>query len=56
VGESYYVKTDDEGKCLALRKEGDKWLCSAGTDKPFQCLEDPLVEGCNIKRKVVRPK
>jgi hypothetical protein len=33
---------DDEGKCNALVKEGDRWLCTAGADKPFRCLQDPL--------------
>ena len=33
---------DDELKCNALVKEGDKWVCTAGADKPFRCLQDPL--------------
>jgi len=33
---------DDEGKCNALNKEGDKWLCTAGSRKPFKCLSDPI--------------
>jgi len=33
--------SDDEGKCNALEKEGDKWLCTAGARRPFRCLPDP---------------
>lgn len=33
--------SDDEGKCNALKKEGDKWICTAGANKPFRCLSDP---------------
>ena len=33
--------TDDEGKCNKLKKEDDKWLCTAGHQKPFCCISDP---------------
>ena len=33
--------TNGEGKCNKLTKEGSKWLCSAGWQKPFACLADP---------------
>jgi hypothetical protein len=47
---------DDEGKCNALTKEGDIWVCSAGTKRPYDCLFDPLKENtpeCSIVRKKV---
>lgn len=43
--------SNDELKCNALYKEGDRWLCDAGSKKPFKCLADPLkvnVSGCAI--------
>ena len=48
--------SDEEGKCNALHKEGDKWLCKAGWQKPFCCLADPTENdaielGCSIKYK-----
>jgi len=44
--------SDDEFKCNALEKVGDKWLCTAGPNRPFRCLADSLkanVPGCNIR-------
>ena len=44
---------DDEGKCKALRKEGDGWVCGAGVKRPYACLFDPLKENtpeCSIVR------
>jgi len=32
---------DDEGKCKALKKEGNEWLCTAGLFRPFMCMPDP---------------
>ena len=43
--------SDDELKCNALYKDGDRWLCGAGSKKPFKCLADPIkanVPGCAI--------
>ena len=44
--------SDEEGKCNALKKEGDKWICTAGDKKPFVCLGDPLkgnTPSCSIE-------
>ncbi|MCK5602101.1 hypothetical protein KAR91_09535 [Candidatus Pacearchaeota archaeon] len=44
--------SDDEDKCNALEKVGDKWLCTAGAKKPFRCLPDPNQKeytGCSIR-------
>jgi hypothetical protein len=44
--------SDDEDKCNALKKEGDKWLCTAGAKKPFRCLPDPnqiTYPSCSIR-------
>lgn len=35
---------DDEGKCIALKKEGSKWICSAGAKIPYNCVLDPIDE------------
>lgn len=35
---------DNEGKCLKLEKQGDKWICTAGIQKPYNCLQDPNSE------------
>jgi hypothetical protein len=32
--------SDDENKCNALVKRGDKWFCTAGAKIPFRCLPD----------------
>ena len=43
---------DDEGKCNALKRDRDKWICTAGLQKPFMCLTDPLkgnAPGCSIE-------
>jgi len=39
------------GKCNKLKKEGDKWICTAGHMKPFACLFDPIDQdiGCSIR-------
>jgi hypothetical protein len=42
--------SDDENKCNALEKVGDKWLCRAGPVKPFRCLPDPSDDyNCSIR-------
>jgi len=44
--------SDDEGKCNALKKNGDEWICTAGQRKPWVCLGDPLKENvptCEIE-------
>jgi hypothetical protein len=44
--------SDDENKCNALVKDGDRWLCTAGPRKPFRCLPDPnqkIYDGCSIR-------
>jgi len=44
--------SDDEEKCNALYKEGDKWLCGAAANRPFRCLSDPMkgnVPTCQIR-------
>ena len=44
--------SDEEGKCNALKKDRDKWICIAGLQKPFTCLTDPLkgnAPGCSIE-------
>jgi hypothetical protein len=44
--------SDDEDKCNALVKDGDRWLCTAGPRKPFRCLPDPnpkIYPGCSIR-------
>jgi hypothetical protein len=43
---------DEEGKCNALVKEGEKRICTTGFMKPFACLADPLnidEIGCSIR-------
>ncbi|MHC4757468.1 MAG: hypothetical protein ACYTE8_02320 [Planctomycetota bacterium] len=43
---------DDEGKCNKLEKQGDKWVCVAGSDTPKRCLADPEDKeelGCSIR-------
>lgn len=48
---------DDEGKCKALSKEGDRWECKAGTHKPYSCLEDSIdLPECSITRRKVKTK
>ena len=47
---------DDEGKCNALIKEGNKWLCGAGLYMPYICLHDPSKKNfpsCNIEHKEI---
>jgi len=47
---------DDEGKCNKLVKYGDTWECSAGVDKPYNCLDDPGINdypSCSITYKKV---
>ena len=48
---------DDEGKCLKLKFEDDKWHCMAGSDKPIRCIIDPNIRGyeqcCMTHKKVV---
>ena len=44
--------SDDEDKCNALQKKGEKWICTAGPRKPFRCLPDPnqiSYPGCSIR-------
>lgn len=33
--------SDDEGKCKALKKTEDGWICMAGLQRPFLCMPDP---------------
>ena len=33
--------SDDETKCNALKKDGNRWICTAGPSKPYRCLTDP---------------
>ena len=43
---------DDEGKCNKLVKFGDTWECSAATEVPWNCMNDPdlsLYPTCSIK-------
>jgi hypothetical protein len=52
IPDNFLYGTNGEGKCNKLVKEGDKWLCTAGKDKPFCCLQDPAnIEeiGCCIR-------
>jgi len=42
IGENWLWPPDDEGKCIKLVKNGDKWECSAGHDTPVRCIPDPL--------------
>lgn len=51
---SEFIKIDDEGRCVRLIKEDDKWLCGARTDRPFRCLADPTVD-CDITHRIVEP-
>lgn len=44
--------SDDKKKCNALYRDGNKWLCKAGPNRPFRCLSDPIkanVPGCKIR-------
>lgn len=49
---------DDEGKCKALVKEpGEIWTCSVGTQRPYDCLFDPIDESeCCIEYDIVKSK
>jgi len=48
---------DEEGKCNALEKRGDKWFCSKFIDRPFRCIDDPVdpedLKCCSITHKKV---
>ena len=47
---------DDEGKCVKLKFEDNKWTCNIGSDKPIKCVLDPNLlgfESCNITHKKV---
>ena len=46
---------DEEGKCNALVKYGNRWRCSKWADRPFRCLSDPIdVDCCSITYKKVK--
>jgi len=40
---------DEEGKCDRLEKQGDKWVCTAGREKPFNCCTVVSEENCDIE-------
>lgn len=45
---------DEEGRCNALKEEDGKLICTAGRNKPWCCLHDPLnidELGCSIRYK-----
>ena len=43
---------DDEGNCLKLEKNVDKWECRAGSMTPLRCISDPIdVPDCVIEYK-----
>ena len=46
---------DGEGKCNKLRFDHGKWECLARTEKPYNCLLDPIEDdiGCCITYKKV---
>ena len=45
---------DDEGKCNALIRNGDGWICSKWADRPFRCISDPIdIKSCSITYKKV---
>ena len=46
---------DAEGKCTKLVKSGDTWECGAGSNRPYNCLYDPVgVASCSITYKLVK--
>lgn len=48
---------DDEGKCKALIREGDKWECGARIRRPYNCLADPSLDEvpeCSITHHKVK--
>jgi len=45
------IKDDDEGKCIYLRLENNKWKCNAGGLRNVNCFGDPskqLIPDCSI--------
>ena len=41
-----------EEECGYLKQEGDRWICTMGSRKPFRCLADPKEgehESCSIR-------
>ena len=43
---------DAEGKCNMLSKNGDQWECTAGSEAPWRCLDDPIkIDCCSIRYK-----
>ncbi len=47
---------DDEGKCNKLVQYGNTWECTAGVNKPYNCLDDPSPKDypCSITYKKVK--
>ena len=47
---------DDEGKCNKLRKDGNQWICLAGSGRTVACLKDPpeSYEACRITYQKVK--
>ena len=46
---------DEEGKCNALIKDADRWICSKWADRPFRCISDPIdVDYCSITYRKVK--
>ena len=50
VPENYFsFGTNGDGKCNKLIKDGDKWLCNAGKDIPFNCCGPVNEEDCSVE-------
>jgi Fe-S-cluster containining protein len=43
-----------EGHCIALRQDGERWLCSIYEQRPFLCRD--FQRGCDTCHDVVREK
>jgi len=52
VPENYFSwGVDEEGRCSRVKKVGDKWVCTAGKEKPFSCCTVVTEEHCTVEWK-----
>ena len=51
VPEGYFSWDVVGGKCSRVEKRGDKWFCTAGKEKPFNCCNVVSEPNCTVEWK-----
>jgi hypothetical protein len=49
VPDGWFSWGSDGGKCNYVKKVGDKWICTAGHEKPFNCCTVVTEKNCTIE-------